>query len=422
MPYLQLKRHLGVRLPPSTDRRLVLVTGARQVGKTTLVRQVYGGVRYISLDSPEDRQALRAIPAARWATDVGPAVLDEAHKEPSIFEKVKYAYDAEGIGFTALLGSAQILMLERVRETLAGRVFVYELWPLTLAEIAAGGDEPAVPLLARLLEAGRPIGALLGGEPARLLGDDEARRLGAAEHLAAWGGMPELLRLEDEARRDWLRSYHATYLERDLGDLVRLRDLGPFSTFQRLAALRTAGVLSYADLARDAGTSPATARSYLEYLRISYQAFLLPPFARNATSAVVKAPKLHWVDVGLARHFWGMAGVRGAAMPGPLFETLVVAEAVKLVRTLGLSAEPAHYRTRSGMEIDLLLTTSAGTIALEAKGRESAASADFRSLRAFGDALGADFLGGIVVTRGGALGVLPGDPRCWAVPLHRLMS
>jgi hypothetical protein len=109
-------------LPPSTDRRLVLVTGARQVGKTTLVRQVYGGVRYISLDSPEDRQALRAIPAARWATDVGLAVLDEAHKEPSVFEKVKYAYDAGGIDFTALLGSAQILMLERVRETLAGRV------------------------------------------------------------------------------------------------------------------------------------------------------------------------------------------------------------------------------------------------------------------------------------------------------------
>lgn len=418
MTFLQLNRHLGFRLLPETARRLLIITGARQVGKTTLARASYPRLRYVNLDAVEDREALRRVPSHEWARQVGPAILDEAHKEPSLFEKVKLAFDAGDLDFTVLLGSAQILLLGKIRETLAGRVFLYELWPLSLGELVAGAGPPTSPLFVRLLTQGRPIGELLKAEPEKLLGEEESKRLGAASHLGLWGGMPELLRLSEQERRDWLRSYHDTYLQRDLADLARLRDLEPFLTFQRLAALRSGGLLSYSELARDAGTSAGTARNYLEYLRISYQVFLLRPFGRNVTSAVMKAPKLYWSDVGVARHLttnWGPPA-------GALFETLVVAEAMKLLRTLSLEAEATFYRTRSGLEIDLILETPAGVIAFEVKGRESWARSDLRSFRSFAEAMGERFLGGIVVTLAGVLQPADAKGRFWAVPFHRLFS
>ena len=418
MTNLQLKRLAARRLPPDSTRRLCLLTGARQVGKTSLARATYPGLRYVNLDAVEDRRALREVPTARWGEVVGPAVLDEAQKEPSLFEKVKHAYDAGAVRFSLLLGSAQILMLQRVRETLAGRAFVYELWPLTLAEIAAAGAEPRTPLLVRLLEGTGPFSEALADEPAVLLGDEEAAREAALRHLGQWGGMPELVHLGDADRRQWLRSYHDTYLQRDLADLARLSDLAPFTTFQKLAALRTGGVLSYADLARDAGVSPSTARSYLEYLKLSYQAFLLPPFRENLTSSVVKAPKLYWADLGIARHLAGFAG----PLSGALFETLVVGEAVKLVRTLGLEVEAFYYRTRSGMEVDALLSSPRGVLALEAKARPSWVASDLGAMKAVAGALGTRFRGGIVVTSGGKLERASSDDRFWSVPAHRLFS
>ena len=206
--------------------------------------------------------------------------------------------------------------------------------------------------------------------------------------------------------------------QRDVADLARLSDLEPFFRFQRLAALRTGNLLSYAELARDAGTSPGTARNYLEYLRISYQAFLLQPYARNLTSSVVKTPKLYWSDVGIARHLQGNWG----QLTGELFETLVVAEAVKLLRTLGLAAEATFYRTRSGLEVDLLLETSAGVIAIEAKSRATWAPADFRGLRALAAGLGPKLVAGLVVTTGDTIEPVADDPRLWAIGLSRLFT
>lgn len=427
MTDLQIQRHLDQRLPPPDKRRLVVLTGARQVGKTTLARAAYPGLRYINLDAIEDRAALAALPARQWGATVGDAILDEAQKEPAVFEKLKFAYDAGDVRFSALLGSAQIMLLHRVRETLAGRVFLYELWPLCLSELAAHGAEPRLPLFARLLAATDPTVALEGA-PAMLLAEDESGAVAAARRLSAWGGMPALLPLDDDERREWLRSYHDTYLQRDLGDLARLRDLGAFHRFQRLAALRTGAVLGYADLARDAGTSPATARNYLEYLRLSYQAFLLQPFSAGAIAGLVKAPKLFWADLGVVRHLTGNWGPTS----GALFETLVVAEAVKLIRTLGIDAEPRYYRTRSGAEVDLLLETSAGVLAFEVKARSGWSNADFRSLRRLAATLGDRFLAGIVVTdahseagsgkTAGGIACVDRSLRLWAVPFHRLFG
>ncbi|MBI4771019.1 MAG: ATP-binding protein [Chloroflexi bacterium] len=411
-----LPRFLTERLPAPTSHRLVMITGARQTGKTTLAQATYPGLRYISLDEIETRSALRDLPTRAWASSVGPAVLDEAQKEPSLFEKVKFAFDAGEVGFTVLLGSSQILMLKRIRETLAGRAFVYELWPLTLREMTAAGAVPAPPLFDRLLTTGSKADDVFSTEPAVLLGDEAHQQTAWLSHALTWGGMPGLLDLSDTDRRDWLRSYTNTYLERDLSDLARLDDLEPFRRFLRLAALRSGQVISYADLARDAAISPTTARNYFNHLALSYQAFLLPPSSRSQTKTLVKAPKLYWVDPGLWRQqtgFWG-------EVTGPLLETFVVGEVHKWIKTLGRSAEIWFYRTYGGLEVDLLITTGAGIWGIGVKAGKRLASSDATPLRRVAGELGNEWRGGIVTYLGERLERL--DSNLWAVPVARLFG
>jgi hypothetical protein len=265
-----------------------------------------------------------------------------------------------------------------------------------------------------LINEPRQFADALAAEPPRLLGSEATQRIEALEHLARWGGMPELLSLDDEDRREWLRSYQQTWLERDLADLTRLSDLLPFRTLQRLAMLRSGQLLNYAELGRDAAVSAATARRYLEYLRLSYQVVLLQPFARNLTSTTVKSPKLYWMDLGLLRQGTGQWG----EVTGSMFETLVIAEARKWIDTMGRDTPLSFYRTRSGREVDLLVTTRDGVIGIEVKNRPHVGSHDCSGLRALASALGDEWVGGLVVHRGEDLGEL--EPTIWAVPAHRL--
>lgn len=411
-------RWLALRLPSSDERRLVVVTGARQTGKTTLVRNHYPDLRYLNFDALEDRERAAATSTAGWARTFGSAVLDEAQKAPGVFDKVKYAYDERAIDFTVLLGSSRILLLDRVRESLAGRAFVYELWPLMPSEVATPADtRPTPPLLDRLLQA-ESLDETLGAEPEVLLGERAEVARAALRHIADWGGMPELLRLGDGDRKMWLRSYQQTYLERDVADLARLRDLEPFRRLQRLCMARTGGILSYADLARDAAVPVTTVRRYLEYLELSYQVLRLAPYAGNATSSLVKSPKLYWLDLGLLRYtlqVWGQ-------VEGALFETLVVSEIHKWISTMGSDASLAFYRTRSGLEVDLLIQTPRGILGVEIKSRATADSTDTRGLRALAGALGERWLGGIVVTNGERLSRLHPASSLWAVPAMRLFA
>ena len=132
---LQKNRFLEDYMPEPDLRRLIILTGARQTGKTTLSRYKYPQLNYINLDSPENRELLKSISSASWSKTVGNAIIDEAQKEPAVFEKVKYAYDDGGISFCLMLGSSQILLLKKIRESLAGRVSIYELWPLMMSEL-----------------------------------------------------------------------------------------------------------------------------------------------------------------------------------------------------------------------------------------------------------------------------------------------
>lgn len=410
-------RWLSTRLPSLEKPRLVVLTGARQTGKTTLARRHFAALAYQSLDDMVLREALRQVPAVRWAKEVGAAILDEAQKEPSVFEKVKYAFDAGDLRSSVLLGSSRILLLDHVRETLAGRAFVYDLYPLMASEVRwADSDRPEPPLIDRLLTEDSPQD-LLRNEPVQRLPQHDEPARAALAHVQQWGGMPELLRLGEQERHEWLRSYIQTFLERDLLDLVRLSDLQPFSTLQRLCMLRSGNLLNYSDLARDAAIAPKTAQRYLEYLRISYQVLLLPPYATNLTSRVVKSPKVYWADLGLLRsatNQWQTSG-------GTLFETAVVVELHKWISTLARPASLTFYRTTSGMEVDALIETAAGVLAIEIKDRDGADRSDCRGLRALQRELGARWRAGLVVHRGRTLELLDAGAGIWSVPAHRLL-
>jgi predicted AAA+ superfamily ATPase len=411
-------RFIETILPSEDSRRIVILTGARQTGKTTSARRKYPELHYISLDSPEDRDALRLLSTAAWAGSVGKAVLDEAQKEPVVFEKVKYAFDSQALSFSVMLGSSQILLLKKVRESLAGRASVFEIWPLMMSEIhrGPGSVDGPPPLFDQLVSSG-DFAQVLVNEPELLLGDAEDRCLGAENFLLTWGGMPALLPLSAEDRWQWLKDYEYTYLERDLGDLARLDDLLPFRTFQKLSALRSGQLLNYSEIARDAGVSTDTARRYLEYLRLSYQTILVQPYYKNITSTLVKTPKIYWLDVGLLRHLTGIHG----ETPGSVYETMVVGEIIKWIKTMRRNVEVYFYRTRSGLEVDLLLVTQNGIIGVEVKGRNSVVATDWRALREIAERLGGDWMGGLVVYRGRQIKKI-GEPSIWAVPSRRLFT
>lgn len=411
-----LQRLIHQRLPAASQRRLVLLTGARQVGKTTLVRAAYPHLPYHNLDEIEARQALRALPTRAWGPTLGNAIVDEAQKEPGVFEKLKFAFDSGAVDFSVLLGSSQVLRLQRVRESLAGRVWVYELWPLTLSEMMAEGGAVRFPLLHRLLTEAGSADDLLAGVPARLLGEAAHHAHMHLNYALQWGGMPTMLAVPPAERPDWLRSYTNTFVERDLPDIARLDDLELFRRFTRLAALRASQLLNYAELARDAGLSAPTVRAYLNHLALAYQTFTVLPYSANATTRLVKAPKLYWVDVGLWREqtgHWGEAS-------GSLLENFVISEVWKWVRTLALNVELAFYRTHDGTEVDLLLTTPTGVWGLEIKRTQRPAPRDLSGLRHVAVKMGTAWRGGLLVCQCEGLTRL--DQNMWAVPMAQLLG
>ena len=415
---IQLNRLIRYKLPKTDEHIVAILTGARQTGKTTLLRSVYPELPYYNLDAIEFREQLRNISSFSWGRDVGNVLIDEVQKEPTLMDKIKFAFDAGDIRFTALSGSAQILLMKQTKETLAGRMMLLELFPLMLCELVHA-TEPVIPepLIEKLLNS-ENINELMEGIPSVLLGEKWETRFLTEEYLLKWGGMPALIHIPDAEKKSiWLRNYSTAYLERDLTDLARLNDLMPFKTFQKLAALRSSGLLSYSELARDAGIGIETTRRYLEYLRLSYQTFLLPPYHKNLTSRLVKTPRIYWTDTGLLRH---LAGYGFDLLNGQIFENYIAAEIMKYLRSVGSDADLSFYRTSSGMEVDFCIETRGKLIGIEVKLRDTVNKTDYSSLKRLKEAAGKSWKCGLVIYRGNLIKEL--DETIWAVPSCRLFS
>jgi predicted AAA+ superfamily ATPase len=415
---IQVNRLINTSLPRKDEHIILLLTGARQTGKTTLLRSVYPDLSYYNLDAVEFREQLKRISSFAWARDVGDAVIDEIQKEPDLMNKIKFAYDEGDLNFTALSGSAQILLLKSTKETLAGRILLLELFPLMLSELIHGQEaEIPKPLIGKLINSTSPSDVLKGLQ-ATLLGESWDNAISAEEYILRYGGMPALLHIPEHVKKsNWLRDYTTAYLERDLNDLAKLSDLMPFRTFQQLAALRSANLLSYSELARDAGIGTETARRYLEYLRLSYQAILLQPYHKNLTSRLVKTPKIYWLDNGLMRQ---LAGYGFDLINGQIYENHIAAEIVKYLRTVKSGARMSFYRTRSGMEVDFCLETNNGLIGIEVKNRETVNKRDYTSLNKLKESAGTEWSSGLIIYRGNEIQEV--TEGIWAIPSCRLFS
>ncbi len=398
--------------------RLLVVTGSRQTGKTTLIRRCFPDVPYISLEDPAVRPGFSRMTAAEWIERYPNAILDEVQKAPSLVETVKAAYDQSPAVRYFLLGSSQILLLSRVKESLAGRVAIEELWPLTLPEMATcSWDDPLAPSrLVLWLEDGCRRDDVLLGQPAA--DRTYARYAGILEHYLCFGGMPVVHHddLTDDERSSWLRDFQRTYLERDVADLAALRDLEPFVVAQKVLATRTGRAVNFSDLARSAGIAPATARRFLRYLELSYQVIQLPPFFRNSEKRLAKMPKVHFVDPGILRTILNRTG----DWTGEEFESALVAEIVKQMRNAGVLADFFHLRTYDRREVDLLIELEKGFVGIEIKASRRVTRADARTLRGLDAFLDKPLLGAVVVSLD--LNVRYLAPGVLAVPAGWLFS
>lgn len=323
----------------------LLVTGPRQVGKSTLLEAAAEpSRRIVTLDDPAVRRLAREDPAFFFQTYRPPLLIDEIQYAPQLFPHVKMICDRERRnGLFWMTGSQQFDMMRNVSESLAGRVAVLDLLGLSGSEIARRPRTGT--FLDRLLAPGAPA-ADPPASPA-----DTFRRILRGSYPALWAN-PRL----DAVR--FFDSYVRTYLERDLRQLLAVEKESEFLAFLRVAAARTGQMLNFADLARDAGVSPNTAKDWLSVLRASGLVFLLRPYSRNLTSRAVKTPKLYFTDTGLACRLVGWTSpqtLMDGAFAGAILETHAVTEILKSFLHLGREAPLWFFRDRDGREIDLVI-------------------------------------------------------------------
>jgi uncharacterized protein len=378
--------------------RVVVLHGARQAGKTTIARRLAAelGGEFVTLDRGEDRNAAMADPETFIAQLARPAVIDEIQRagDPLVLA-IKLAVDEHPRpGEFLLTGSTNFLTVPSLSETLAGRVDLVTLWPLSQAEIlSTPGD-----LIERVFDG--PT-SLASERSATLARDDYLE-------LVCRGGYPEALGFSAAARRRWFARYAQTVVEREIEVAADLRRADLLISMLRLFAARTGQEYVTSSLARTLGADRTTIESYRAWLQTAFLIDLVPAWSRNLAAKFVRRPKLHVVDSGLAAATAGkdVQALRRPTEPmtGPLLETFVAGE---LRKQLGRTTRPArlfHYREPDGIEIDLVLESDDGRICgIEVKASTAARPADARGLERLRDRLdqvGDDFRCGIVLHTG----------------------
>ena len=301
---------------------VVLLTGPRQSGKTTLARTAFTDHAYVSLEDPDVRERVAADPRGFLAQHRGGLLVDEVQRVPALLSYLQTAVDAGSeMGRVVLTGSQNLLLSAAVSQSLAGRAAYLELLPLAYAEAPSTFD--TLPL----------------------------------DEWLVTGAYPALFD-RDVSHADWHASYVATYVERDVRQISRIADLLQFQRFMRLMAARTAQLLNLNAVANDLGIAQTTARDWLAVLESSYLVFRLPPYHGNFGKRLVKTPKLYFHDTGLAAWLLGITRSDALSihpMRGALFENMLVAEYTKYLRHHGLAYGTFFWRDNTGNEIDLLI-------------------------------------------------------------------
>lgn len=385
---------------------VVVVSGPRQSGKTTLLRRLFPArYRYVSLEPPDVRAAAATDPRNFLASYSPPVILDEVQYAPELLPYVKENVDRNRAvpGQYLLTGSQNLVLMERVTESLAGRAAMLRLLPLSWRE-RVGRAQAKLPW--------------------------EVRRWRAADRGPAYaelwkalvaGGYPELV---CQTRRDvhqWHRAYVQTYLERDVRTLRQIGDLTQFQSFLRVLAARSAQLLSLTDIARDLGIALNTVKSWLSVLEASFQVVTVRPYYANIGKRLVKAPKVYFTDTGTLCHLVGLSDPRHAAigpMAGAIFETAVLSELIRTIVHRGEDARIHFWRTSRGREVDFLIERGIKLVPIEVKSAATPRPAMASGIEALRRDLAGRVANGFVIHPGSV--ELPLTRGVTAIPFARL--
>lgn len=363
-----IPRTLAARLRGAAKRHpLVTLTGPRQSGKTTLARATFPAKPWVSLEDPDVRSFALEDPRGFLARHIEGAIFDEVQRAPELLSYLQGEVDRRpDSGRFILTGSQNFSLQAQVSQSLAGRTALLTLLPCGWDEIHRFAPETHHP---------------------KTLSE------------ALWtGGYPALFR-RNLSPREWLPDYIATYLERDVRQLLNVGDLGRFQTFVRIAAGRTGQLLNLAALAGDAGVSQPTARAWLAVLEASYLLVRLQPWSANVTSRLVKTPKLHFLDSGVTCSLLGIrtpGELESHPLRGAIFESWVISEALKWRFNRGLDTGLFFYRDRKGVEVDCLMERGGRLHGAEMKAGQTIAQDFTVPMRRAASQLGVDLVGRVV--------------------------
>ncbi len=410
-PLLRRNAVASIRLAFEAGR-VVLIAGPRQAGKSTLAREVCRAKdgEFVSLDDEATLRVATADPAAFVERD-GLLAIDEFQRagEP-LLRAIKMSVDRDPRkGRFLLTGSTRFLAVPTLAESLAGRVILVDLWPLTQGELRGRREDFARALF---------------GETAALR-RTRAEKLSRAACIDAIcrGGFPEVRGAREAVRRTWFASYLRTLVQRDAVEISRIRRLGDLPRVLKVFAARTAQELNLSEIARELELPRTTLEDYALLLENLYTWFRLPAWSRNLTTRAVRHPKAHVADSALAANLLGASpaslAVPGSPALGPLLETFVAGEVVRQRTWTDADHELFHFRDAKGAEVDLILESADGRVAgVEVKASSTFDDRAFRSLAMLRDRLGDRFTNGVVLYLGD--NVLPAGDRLTAMPLSAL--
>ncbi len=393
------------------DTRVVLIEGARQVGKSTLARAMVQGAyraREFSLDNRDTRETALADPEGFLAGLDGPVFIDEIQRVPDLLLAIKDAVDRDlRPGRFLLTGSANVLTARKVKDALTGRMETVRLWPLAQSEIHGSRVNF--------------VDALFDARPPGIDGATVGRA--AFIDMVVSGGYPEARLRNGRRRARWFASYLDTTIDRDLRELSDARKLHEIPRLLRLLASQAANLLSYRGVAVKLDLTHDTVREYVGLLQTIFLVRLLPAWRPGLAAREIQAPKAYLVDSGLLAHLLGADEQRIASddqVTGKVLENFVVIEVLKHAEWAEVETRAYHYRRREE-EIDMVLENHAGDIvAVEVKAAASVSRGDLKAMERLRESRGEHFKAGIVIYTGAQ--TVPLGKRLWAVPVSGLWA
>jgi uncharacterized protein len=402
-----LKRNItNAFLTSLKDTPVVLVNGSRQVGKSTFVKSLLNTYQYLTLDDPTTLMSIKKDPVMFLEGLKGPVIIDEVQRAPELFLPLKKNVDEfKRYGYFVLTGSANVLSLPRLGDSLAGRMEIHTLWPLSRGEIEQNFEDV--------------INTLFNSNA---LETSKLRKL-SLDEVIIWicqGGYPEAIRRDSADRRQkWLSSYMAMILEKDVRELSNIEGLIELPNLMQLLASRCGSLLNTSEISRTLGIPSSTLKRYLSLLENIYLFISMPAWAKNTTKRLVKAPKIYLNDTGLLTNLMGCNYARllkDKGFLGHVLENFVVMELIKQMTWSKQQCRIYHYRTHAGQEVDILLEApDSRVVAVEVKLANQVSPKDFSGIIDLEKDIGNNFHRGIILYLGAE--IIPFGNNKHAVPL-----